>query len=397
MEQCGLEIRMLGTFALRSGASDINDGENRSRKVWVLLAYLLYHRGRTIPAEELAALLWRDEEGSSNPLNALKTTLHRVRTMLEPLGSELALIVRKSGSYAWNTQVPLTLDVDTFEALCKSGAQAGDDALRLALYLQALALYRGDFLPKLSAAAWTVPIAAYYHNLYVQTVLETLRLLEDGGRREEGVALCRKAMVLEPYSEALYRHLMRGLLACGQPEDVVTVYENMSELLFFNFGVMPEAETRAVYQKAVRTVNDHTVSLGTVQEQLKEPDTGKGALFCEYDFFRVLYHAEARSIARSGDTIHIGLLSVSGEPGMELPKRSLAHCMKNLETLIRCNLRKGDVFSRCSVSQFILMLPQANYENSCMVCHRIVKAFARQYPHSPASISQSVQPLEPNP
>ena len=48
------------------------------------------------------------------------------------------------------------------------------------------------------------------------------------------------------------------------------------------------------------------------------------------------------------------------------------------------------------MSQYILLLPQANYENSCKVCERIIKAFCRQYPHSPAQLHYSVQPLEPN-
>ncbi|MEG2176305.1 MAG: bacterial transcriptional activator domain-containing protein [Oscillibacter sp.] len=393
-----LQIRMLGEFSLRNGACEINDGDNRSRKVWLLLAYMVHCRARDISMEEYVNLLWGDEESSSNPLNALKTMLHRVRTMLDQLGPGAGhhLIIRREGSYAWNPQVSLSLDTEEFEALCKCGAQAEDDALRLQLYQQALALYQGDFLPKLSMEVWTVPLTAYYHNLYVQTAQETLHLLEGQGRAEEAVQLCRQAVVLEPYNETLYRHLMQNLLSLRDVEGVVAVYEEMSELLFSNFGVMPEEETRALYRKAVHTVNDHTVSLGIVREQLKEANSPEGALFCEYDFFKVLYHAEARAIARNGDAIHIGLLSVTGEKGLELSKRSLERCMENLETLIRASLRKGDIFSRCSVSQYILMLPQANYENSCMVCDRIVKAFFRQYPHSPAELSQSVQPLEPN-
>ena len=69
--------------------------------------------------------------------------------------------------------------------------------------------------------------------------------------------------------------------------------------------------------------------------------------------------------------------------------------MKNLRDLVCSNLRKGDIASQCSISQYILMLPYANYENSCMVCERIVKAFYRQYPHSPAELHFFVQPLEP--
>lgn len=87
---------------------------------------------------------------------------------------------------------------------------------------------------------------------------------------------------------------------------------------------------------------------------------------------------------------------MTGKNKKELAKRSLDRAMENLQEQIRTNLRKGDVASRCSVSQFILLLPQANYENSCMVCRRIIKAFSRQYPHSPAQLHFSVQPLEPN-
>ena len=59
------------------------------------------------------------------------------------------------------------------------------------------------------------------------------------------------------------------------------------------------------------------------------------------------------------------------------------------------NLRQGDVVTRCSSSQLIVMLHQANYEDSCEVCQRLLRAFGRQYPHTPVSIHYNVQPLEP--
>lgn len=396
MDPMHIQVRMLGEFSVGMGSQEITDSDNRSRKVWLLLAYMIYCRNRSVTPEELVSLLWGDEESCSNPLNALKTMLHRVRSMLSQLGSNAGhtLIVRRDGNYAWNTQVPLSLDVDDFESLCKAGAAAGEEE-RLDLYLKALDLYRGDFLTKLSSEPWVVPISAYFHNLYVQTVLDTVPMLEARGRLEEAVSLCRKAVELEPYNEVLYRHLMRELLDLGEQRSAIAVYENMSQLLLDNFGIMPSEELRALHREAVRTVNDRAVSPGTVREQLREPVGASGALFCEYDFFKVIYHAEARALARSGDAVHIGLLSVTGENGDELPKRSLDRCMENLSEVIRTSLRKGDIASRCSVSQYILMLPQANYENSCMVCERIVKAFFRQYPHSPAEIHYSVQPLEP--
>lgn len=398
MDSLELQVRMLGNFSIRNGQQEISDGDNRSRKVWLLLAYMIYCRNRPVSQEELVGLLWGEEEGSSNPLNALKTMFHRVRSMLDQLDASAGhtLIVRRGGNYAWNTDLPFRFDVDDFESLCRAGAAEADEEARLETLLQALELYQGDFLSKLSAEPWVVPISAYFHNLYTRTVLETLPLLESRDRTAEAAALCRRALTVEPYNEVLYQHLMRDLLAQGDQRSVISVYEEMSELLFDSFGVMPSDETRAIYREAVRTVNERAVSLGTVKEQLREPETDRGALFCDYDFFKVLYHAEARAIARSGDAVHICLLSVTGENGLELPKRSLDRCMDNFQELVRSSLRKGDIASRCSVSQYILMLPQANYENSCKVCERIIRAFCRQYPHSPAQLHYSVQPLEPN-
>ena len=69
--------------------------------------------------------------------------------------------------------------------------------------------------------------------------------------------------------------------------------------------------------------------------------------------------------------------------------------LDKLQELIRQNLRKGDVASQCSVSQYVILLPRANYENSHMVANRLMTAFYRRYPHSPARLRCVVQPLEP--
>ena len=110
-----------------------------------------------------------------------------------------------------------------------------------------------------------VPISAYFHNLYVQTVQETLLLLEARNRLNEAVTLCRQALAVEPYSEKLYQHLMQDLLGLGRHREVITVFEEMSQLLLDNFGLMPSEELRALHREAVRTTNDRAVSLGTVR------------------------------------------------------------------------------------------------------------------------------------
>ena len=260
-------VQMLGEFSITLNEKTITDSANRSKKVWLLLAYMIYCRSHSITPSDLINLLWSEEESSTNPLNALKTVFHRVRSTLDQLGSSVGhnLILRKDGCYIWNQTVPVHLDIEEFDTLCKAGAESQGDT-RLAYYQKAQALYTGDFLPKLSSEPWVVPISAYYHNLYVRTVLESIPLLEERQRYEELIALCRSAIALEPYQESLYQHLMRGLLALGRQAEAAQIYEDMSQLLLSNFGIMPSEESRSLYRDAVRTSSDIIIPADTVQE-----------------------------------------------------------------------------------------------------------------------------------
>lgn len=390
-----LQVQMLGQFTLRYGDRTISDSDDRSRRVWSLLAYMLYNHGRSFAQEELIHLYWSNGEKSADPGNALKSIFHRIRTALDKLQPGLGrlLIRRKAGRYFWNNVMPLSLDIEDFEAHFHAAEAAGDDDVRLAEYQAALALYAGDPLPRMTDEIWTIPIVAYYHSLYTRTAAGAIELLEKQERTAEAVALCRQAIHIEPYQEDLYEHLMRGLLRTGDMKGAMSVYEEMSELLFAHFGVMPSETLRTLYRQATRTVNDRTLTMDEVCSQLAEPAPHGGAMVCEYDFFKILYRAEARSIARNGHSANICLLSISGKDGEMLARRSLDPAMNNLQVLVQNNLRRGDVIARCSISQYIILLPQANYENSRMVADRLVSAFYRRYPHSPARLRYTVQPL----
>lgn len=390
-----LQVQMLGQFTLRYGDRTISDSDDRSRRVWSLLAYMLYNHGRSFAQEELIHLYWSNSEKSADPGNALKSIFHRIRTALDKLQPGLGrlLIRRKAGRYFWNNVMPLSLDIEDFEAHFHAAEAAGDDDVRLAEYQAALAMYAGDPLPRMTDEIWTIPIVAYYHSLYTRAAAGAIELLEKQERTAEAVALCRRAIHIEPYQEDLYEHLMRGLLRTGDMKGAMSVYEEMSELLFAHFGVMPSETLRTLYRQATRTVNDRTLTMDEVCSQLEEPAPHSGAMVCEYDFFKILYRAEARSIARNGHSANICLLSVSGKDGEMLARRSLDPAMNNLQVLVQNNLRRGDVIARCSISQYIILLPQANYENSRMVADRLVSAFYRRYPHSPARLRYTVQPL----
>ena len=131
-----------------------------------------------------------------------------------------------------------------------------------------------------------------------------------------------------------------------------------------------------------------------LQNQLRENDSCPGALVCEYDFFRILHYFMARSVARSGIAVHLALVSVSGKKETELSGKRLEKIMLNLEETVRRSLRRGDAAAKCSSSQFVIMLPRANYENSCMVCERILRAYHQKHINADVEFRYEVVALQ---
>ena len=389
MEQ--LKIRMFGEFSLQMGDKRISDRDSRSRKVWMILAYLICRWDRTVSQSELIGLIWGDDPASDNPENVLKVTLHRVRATLDKLwpGAGHELIQRREDGYRWNREIPAWRDTEEFEALCAARVESVENRLK------ALALYQGEFLQRQATGTWVIPIAAHYQNLYLQTTLEAGQMLMARGDYSQAAQICRRAIAMEPYHEGLHQMLMEALMAAQDFRGAVQVFQELEKQLFQVFGIHPGDQIRELYRQAARTVTDTSLPMETVAEHLLEREPEAGALQCEFECFEVLCHAEARAMLRSGNATHVALLSVHEKAGKELSRRSVDRALKNLGEQMRISLRRGDAFSRCSVSQFIMMLPQANYENSCMVCRRVIGAFQRKYPHSSVKVEYMVYPLTP--
>ncbi len=340
--------------------------------------------------KQLIDLLYGDDSDSVNPENALRITMHRMRNVLDGLwpGAGKALITYKEGGYCWNG-TGMELDVDRFDALIAASEE------RLPRLLEALGLYQGEFLPRHAGENWVIPISAHYHNRFVEVTLEAARLLMAQQRHSEAAALCRRATEAEPYHEPLYQLLLQALGALGDTKGAAGCYETLRKRLFDDFGIHPNEETRRIYRLAAHCPEDRILPMDQVLSDLREPDSKFGAMVCDYDYFKFLCYTESRTMERSGHATHVALLHLTGSTEVPLSKRSQNRIVEQFGEHIRLNLRRGDVIARCSASQYIIMLPRANYENSCMVCRRVIAAFHHAHPKTAVKIQYMVQPLSP--
>ncbi len=394
MKQDVLHVQMFGKFELKYGDQTISCTGSRSKLLWNLLAYLLCHKGELISSEELIPIIWKYEK-NDNPAGAMRTAIHRARSMIGELtnDSSVQFLISKNGGYMWNPEIETDFDVESFDKLVSKG----DEKDNLEACLEAIEIYEGKFLPMQSSELWVMPVQAYYHNIYESLIDRVVPVLEKENRFEEGIAICNSALKIDSYSEKIYQYLMRFLLIAEDRQEVVRVYEEMSKLLLTTFGIMPDQESRALYREALSSVKNGTViSPEIIQEQLGEQGDIKGALVCDYDFFKMLYQSQARAIVRSGIVVHTALLTVKSRNKQEVSAKSISLAMDHLEEHLQKSLRKGDVITRCSSTQFMVMLTSANYENSCKVCQRFISSYSQKYPHSLVYVDYYVQPLIPS-
>ena len=266
-----LHIAMFGPISLQTQPSQISENDNRTKKIWLLLSYLICQRGRVVSQQKLVELLWGEEPASSNPENALRITFHRLRSLLNQLWPTAGrdLILHKDNGYTWNEAYPLTLDYEIFENLL---AQQFEDAdRRLSALEEALALYQGDFLEKQSSETWVIPIATHFHNLYIQAAMEAVQLLSQKKRHQDAVAVCQKAILTEPYHESLHQLLIREFAALEDSERASEVYHGLCKRLFDDFGIRPSEETRQVYRSVAHSLSEKSLAMDEVLEHLQEP------------------------------------------------------------------------------------------------------------------------------
>lgn len=391
-----MTVKMFGDFTITYDGVTVSDSDNRSKKLWLLLAYLLYNRGRALKQNELIELLWSEDERGANPTGALKTLFYRLRAELDKLydGAGKQLIVSRNNGYIWNGDFEVDLDCERFDELGKAISERGDDAIEETVSM--LRLHGGEFLMRLKDEFWVIPIATYYHNEYILHCLRIFPLLLEAGRYDEVVEFCKTAALIEPFHDGIHGYYMRAYIAMGKQDRAVEIYQKYSDRLLSELGIIPADEIREIYREAVKSNNGFSLTVDALRNQLKEDSTSTGALVCEYDFFRILYFSMARSVMRSGIAVHLVLMTISGKRGAELDTKKREKFMANLEDTIRRSLRRGDSASRCSASQYVIMLPRANYENSCMVCERILKAYNKNYSYPDAEFRYEVFPIQPD-
>jgi ATP/maltotriose-dependent transcriptional regulator MalT/DNA-binding SARP family transcriptional activator len=241
-------IRTLGGFQLLRGTAPVEFAGKGPGRPLELLKVLIALGGENVRAEQLADALWPHVEADFAH-KSFTAALHRLRRLF---GDDDALTLR-DGRLSLN---PALVWLDTWALEQILGEL--DDALRLpnperaapvlrALAGEALALYRGAFLPDESEQPAYIANREQARARLLRSLSRLARQREETGEGSAAAECYLQLIEADDLFEAPYRYLMQCLQRCGEASEARSAYERLRTVLATKLKVMPSAETQAVY------------------------------------------------------------------------------------------------------------------------------------------------------
>lgn len=392
-------VSLLGKFSIQL-LDEANSGvkpPSTHLRQHSFLQYLCVFHDRSVSQEELIEAIWDDDTDTGDPAKTLKTTLYRTRLLLEDIGIENAkdILIYRRGFYSWSPKVHITLDTEVFDRLYDQFYASPMLYKTLDSALEALSLFKGEFISGSSGNLWALSMRTFYHSKYIKLARDAAGVLYQEGRLEEGIALCRSVITVDPYDEETHLLMMKLFHAAGLTQSAIKHYEEVRSLFMDQMGVTLSQELSDFYRKLTRSDEPRELDLQVIRSRLLEETPAEGAYFCEYSVFQNMYRIIARSIMRTGQAIHLAMVVLCGANGEALPAKRCTETMDALHDAISRTLRTGDVFTRFSRDQYLIMLPSSSYENASMALERVIAAYQRTLSGMTTQVKHSILPVLP--
>ena len=101
-----------------------------------------------------------------------------------------------------------------------------------------------------------------------------------------------------------------------------------------------------------------------------------------------------RNLERTDRKVYVMLVMLRSVDNRPVEPIKLNDMMNGLQEIMRQCLRKGDVISQFSASQFALLLPMDAKESGALVMERIKRQFYKRYSRSNVILSYRVSNLD---
>ncbi len=140
--------------------------------------------------------------------------------------------------------------------------------------------------------------------------------------------------------------------------------------------------------------NDTVADLMFIKSMFEDKDADGGALQVEYGNFKNIYHFIERCISRTQQNVELVLFTMSDIHGEMPDVLSLKKASDIFSKAVCENVRRGDVFTSFSSSQYVVILMNVNINFGEVVAERIKRRFYATRGDLPVELQFDVQPIE---
>ncbi|MES9605036.1 BTAD domain-containing putative transcriptional regulator [Actinomadura sp. NPDC000929] len=218
-------------------------------KVRALLADLLVHEGRPVPADRLVDDLWGDAP-PGNPMGALSAKVSQLRRVLEDAEPGARALVESRPAGYLLAAAPERVDARSFQALVERARGAAEPKERAALLAEALGRWRGPALADFRDEEFTRAAVARLEELRLTALEEHAEVRLALGEHGALAGELGGAVEEHPLRERLRAAHMRALYGAGRQNEALECFERYRVLLADELGLDPGSEL-AELQRAI--------------------------------------------------------------------------------------------------------------------------------------------------
>ncbi|WP_452231586.1 AfsR/SARP family transcriptional regulator [Lacinutrix sp. MEBiC02595] len=238
-----IRIQTLGQFNLWLHNEKVDSKKWGRDKTVQLLQYLISNRQRhALHKEKIMDHLWEDGDDRD-----FKVALHGVNKVLEPerpSRTEPVFVIRQGISYQLDLE-KVWIDVEALEQYIIIGNEAfGDNqAIAKEAYKEAIALYRGVYLPNRVFEDWSSEEREKIQILILGAYVILAELLLNENPLES-IRLAQCAIAIDNTWEDAYRLQMQAYIKKGNRPQAIKAYKKCADVLEKEYGIEPLPATK---------------------------------------------------------------------------------------------------------------------------------------------------------
>ena len=371
-----LQVKMLGRFtAVYRGQTLKMDFSSTTKMMQLLALLLLYHDG--ISREKLLFSLYGNSE-VANSKNNLRVTISRLRKAFHDAGlSPEVNITANSGIYCLEGDLEIESDVALFENCVTQAAASSDPDASYQLLEKACGMYTGEFLPDFSMEEWVMVEQVRLKKAYITCFQELLEMFKQRREYDKMFQFSMAAAKMYPYDE-WQAYQIDALIAMNRYDEAMKLYDKTVSLYFDDLGI-PLSENMLQRLRAMSdSIHYELTSVSDILAGLNEDEEKRGAYYCNFPSFIDNFRMLQRLSERDGRSCYLVVCTLVGKDKKPLDDQKFLHTSgSDLKLAFEKSLRRGDIYTKYSTSQYLLLLVGIKQEDAAIVTNRIDGNLAR--------------------